>query len=269
MKPEYFVTAYGIALKHGFAGSEEEWLQYLTAFSCARQGGFAGTFEEWVKMLAEPVPLFKVGSVTTLPGGSAATVSLGGTRLAPVLNFGIPRGLGAADALPLVGGKMNGPVDMAGFAISGLPDPGSESSAVPLSYITALMTQLTARLSQIGNTASNAQNAIQTAADAAAAAQTAASEKATRVPPFTVALPASGWLGNAAPYTQTVTVEGILEDDEPHYGLVYSGTNEQKLAQKAAFGCIDDLDTAENCVTFTCLEDKPAVDLTIQMEVFR
>lgn len=265
---DYFITAYGIAIKHGFVGSEEEWLQYLTAFSCARQGGFAGTFAEWVKMLAEPVPLFKVGSVTTLPGGSDATVSLEGTRTELVLNFGIPRGLGEADALPLVGGKMNGSIDMAGFSLVGLPDPASETAAVPLSYFSAFSTQANETLRQLGDSLSSANGAAKAASDAAATAQRSAEGKAARLT-FSVSLPASGWLGSAAPYTQTVTVEGILASDEPHYGLVYSGTTAQKIAQKSGFACIDDLDTAENCVTFTCFEEKPAVNLAIQMEVVR
>lgn len=78
-------------------------------------------------------------------------------------------------------------------------------------------------------------------------------------------LPASGW-SESAPYTQTLAVVGILATDRPHYGIVYT---ENREAEKEAFSAVDDLDTAEDSVTFTCFEDRPKVDITIQMEVNR
>ena len=85
----------------------------------------------------------------------------------------------------------------------------------------------------------------------------------------TVSLPAASWAGNGAAYTQTVAVPGILETDRPHYGVVYSGTAEEKTAQKEGFALVDDLDTDLNSVMFTCLEEKPEADLTVQLEVNR
>lgn len=87
------------------------------------------------------------------------------------------------------------------------------------------------------------------------------------VPP-NVVLPADGWSA-AAPYTQTVQVTGILATDRPYYGVVLSDDRETALAEKEAFAMVDDLDTGDGVVTFTCLDDKPEVALTIQMEVNR
>jgi hypothetical protein len=80
-----------------------------------------------------------------------------------------------------------------------------------------------------------------------------------------VLLAAAGWKGEG-PYTQTIAVEGILATDRPHYGVVYSDSWE---TEKEAFSAVDELDTSDGSVTFTCFEDKPGVDLTIQMEVNR
>lgn len=80
-----------------------------------------------------------------------------------------------------------------------------------------------------------------------------------------VTLPASGW-SSAAPYTQTVAVEGILATDRPHYGVVYTNNWE---AEKEAFALVDELDTADGSVTFTCFGEKPSSNLTIQLEVNR
>lgn len=84
-----------------------------------------------------------------------------------------------------------------------------------------------------------------------------------------VFLPASGWVGESAPFTQTIAVEGILEEDCPLYGIVLSGTVEQKLEQLEAYGCINELRTEDGLVTFRCLEDKPDADMTVQMNGIR
>lgn len=80
---------------------------------------------------------------------------------------------------------------------------------------------------------------------------------------------ASGWTGDAAPYTQTVQVEGITVDDSPDYWPVYSGTNDEMIAQKEAYAVIDRLTTADGSITVICFEEKPEVDITIGMEVHR
>ena len=80
---------------------------------------------------------------------------------------------------------------------------------------------------------------------------------------FVTTLTANNWEGNAAPYTQRIGIEGILSTDRPHYGAVYDADNETRMAQKEAFALVDDLDTENGAVVFTCFEDKPSVNLTI------
>lgn len=90
----------------------------------------------------------------------------------------------------------------------------------------------------------------------------------TTVEFYTVSLPASGWTGSG-PYTQAVSVAGILATDRPIFGPIFSGTSDQKIEQSIMAGFITECDTAAGSVTFTALLAKPEVDLTIQMEVIR
>ena len=80
-----------------------------------------------------------------------------------------------------------------------------------------------------------------------------------------VTLLADQW-SDEEPYTQTLAVEGILSTDQPHFGVVYT---ENWEAEKETFALVDQLETADGIVTFTCFEDRPEADLTIQMEVNR
>ena len=86
---------------------------------------------------------------------------------------------------------------------------------------------------------------------------------------FSTVLVAGNWTGTSAPYTQTIHIEGILETDNPFYGVMYDADQDTRLAQKEAFAMVDDLDTADGSVTFTCFEEKPGVDIPIRMEVHR
>lgn len=136
----------------------------------------------------------------------------------------------AGAALPRSGGTMTGTVDMGGKKITNVPAPEENADAANKGFVTDYV------------------------------------DSKRKV--YTLELPAGGWTG-AGPYTQTVAVEGILATDMPHYGVVYDEDQETRLAQKEAFVLVDDLDTADGAVTFTCFEDKPEVNIPIQMEVHR
>lgn len=86
---------------------------------------------------------------------------------------------------------------------------------------------------------------------------------------FSVTLTTNDWVGDAAPYTQTIGIEGILSTDMPHYGPVFSDDAETALSEKENWALVDDLDTADGSVTFTCFEDKPEINIVVQMEVHR
>ena len=65
--PPYYITAYGLAVKHGYQGTEEEWLASLQghdAYTEAVNAGYEGTEQEFYAMLAaaadtaENMPLY-------------------------------------------------------------------------------------------------------------------------------------------------------------------------------------------------------------------
>lgn len=230
--PRYFLTAYGIAVKHGYQGTEEEWLTSLTAYGMAVAMGYEGTEEEWLQKLNDPVPEFSVGETVTLEAGLPATVEITGTKEHPVLNFGIPRGVGQNDALPLAGGEMEGPISMAGNMLTNVPYPLIGSDAANLACV----------LYETGKKASTAS--------------------------YVGTLTAAGWSGSA-PYSQTITVPGILATDNPFVDVNLSGvTNGTSILE--AWILVGRLTvTADNTVVAYCYEDKPEVNIPIILKVVR
>lgn len=307
-QPPYFLTAYEIAVKHGFRGTEEEWLISLTAFSMAKQAGYAGTLNDWLAVMANPVPDLQIGEVMTLQGGSNATASITGDRHNPTLNLGIPRGIGADDALPLVGGTMQGDLKMDGHSITGLPNPTDQGDAVPKGYADKML-PLDGTRAMENNLPMNGKEIVglptPTKDDSAAPkgyvdkmlpkaggsmtgdinmsnhrisnvakpVQEADATNKAYVDDlhkfFTVTLPASGW-SSSVPHWQTITREDILESDNPHWGLhLIPASHEEWYAHKEAFDCVDALYTEDGKLHFVCGEYKPEIDLTIQLEVNR
>lgn len=49
--PPYYLTAYGLALKRGFHGSEQDWLDSLNAYGVAVKNGYEGTIDDWLQDL--------------------------------------------------------------------------------------------------------------------------------------------------------------------------------------------------------------------------
>lgn len=86
-----------------------------------------------------------------------------------------------------------------------------------------------------------------------------------------VTLSKNSWASTTgdAPYTQSIDVADILSTDTPHYSVVYSDNVETAKAEKEAFALVDDLDAEPGKLTFTCFEERPEIDLTIQLEVNR
>lgn len=78
----------------------------------------------------------------------------------------------------------------------------------------------------------------------------------------------TSWSG-AGPYTQSVSVPGILEDDNPIVGPVLSATLETRQAQQEAWDMVSLITTSANTLHLTCDEDKPETAIPIQIKVVR
>ena len=86
---------------------------------------------------------------------------------------------------------------------------------------------------------------------------------------YTITLPSNGW-SSAAPYTQTVTVDGIKETDEwpildVNMNNVTDGDTGTALIE--AFGLVGRAKTNEGSITVFCYERKPTVDLPVILKV--
>lgn len=81
-----------------------------------------------------------------------------------------------------------------------------------------------------------------------------------------ITLSKNGW-GDTAPYTQSVTVFGLVDKRKHIVTAKPTGTNEQRLAMLEACACVSYAERDGQTLTFTCLEEKPAVDIYATVEV--
>ena len=81
---------------------------------------------------------------------------------------------------------------------------------------------------------------------------------------------AGGW-SSEAPYTQTVTVDGILGSDNPFVDIILSGveTEEESAAIMESWCMVGRITTANGSVTATCFSEVPTVNISIQLKVVR
>lgn len=89
---------------------------------------------------------------------------------------------------------------------------------------------------------------------------------------YTVNILADNWTASGQPlqptFFQNVTVTGILETDHPKVDIFFSDDPFADVrSQIDAYSCLTEIVTTNNHITLICLDKKPEVDFTIQMEV--
>lgn len=86
-----------------------------------------------------------------------------------------------------------------------------------------------------------------------------------------ITLPASGW-SSSKPYTQTLSISGIHPTTDGFFSIdatssIYTGTDANgRGLLKAELGYIDDMETIEGGVKFTCRDYKPTQTLPIALQ---
>lgn len=80
-------------------------------------------------------------------------------------------------------------------------------------------------------------------------------------------LPAAGWVGSG-PYTQTITVAGLTDGRRCRAYPAYGDDDAANLPMREACGCVSYSKREGQNITFTCLEDKPGVDIAVIVEVY-
>lgn len=193
--------------------------------------------------------------------------------------------IGELNFLSTNGGTMAGDIDMDGRKVTGLVDPVGDGDAVRKRYVDTTFSKSVngIRPDENGNVnvdalmrnggtmtgnidmAGNGVTGLKAPKNGADAATKSYVDKKRAV--FSAVI-STEWAGDE-PYTQTVTVEGLLETDMPHVVPVYDADNTTAQAQREAWGCVSRGVAAAGGIQFTCFGDKPETAIPIQIEVMR
>ncbi len=85
---------------------------------------------------------------------------------------------------------------------------------------------------------------------------------------YTTTIPSTGWTAEA-PYYVDITIEGLLETDNPMITPAYTGTVETDAAIKEAWNKIDRAVTSANSLRVYAFEEVPSANIPVQLQVVR
>lgn len=77
----------------------------------------------------------------------------------------------------------------------------------------------------------------------------------------------SNWTGDTAPYTKTISIQGIKNTDVVNMYPVWSYSLEERMQQREEFSKISMIDSLANGIQLTCDISKPDVSLNARIEV--
>lgn len=79
----------------------------------------------------------------------------------------------------------------------------------------------------------------------------------------------NNWEGSTAPYTQNITVDGILSTDNPIVDVILSDSLDTAILEEKAWGNISKIVTNDGSITAICNKKKPVTGVRIQLKVVR
>lgn len=86
---------------------------------------------------------------------------------------------------------------------------------------------------------------------------------------FKTTIVSSSFEGTEAPFTQKIFIDGIKASDNPIVGVLVSDSYRTALDEKEEWGNISRITCDDGFITVYCFENKPSVDLNIQIKVIR
>lgn len=93
--------------------------------------------------------------------------------------------------------------------------------------------------------------------------------KRTETVTFNATIEASNWSTGEAPYTNVVSIVGVKMEDNPHAAPVYASDKTLAVLQEESWNMISDGEAMADAVIFKCFEERPVIDIPIQVECFR
>lgn len=197
--------------------------------------------------------------------GSIPTVAQGAylwTRVAMTFNSGTPiyaysvsrmgiDGTGAVSTVCGVAPNSSGNVNLSASDVGALATSGGT--------MTGNIAMSGNKVTELGTPSDNADAANKSYVDTALNGVKTVSVSAT--------LTVAGWTGSA-PYAQSVTIEGMADAKKAMAYPIYGSDTPTNVALKEACGMVSFASRSGSVLTFTCLEDKPTVDIPITVEVY-
>ena len=83
---------------------------------------------------------------------------------------------------------------------------------------------------------------------------------------YTGTLSVDNWIGDTAPYTQSVTINGIAVDVAPFIDLIVSDNITIGKEEMTQWSYITKATTGDNIIIFSCYENKPTIDLNFKVK---